>query len=69
VQNKGDKQRLEAAQMRFLRLLLGYTKKTAKKCGFKGKTESTNHSTRNSELPEELETGRRKVTEMRVYQS
>jgi hypothetical protein len=32
----------------------------SKKCGYKGNTESTQHSRRNSKLPEELERTRQK---------
>jgi hypothetical protein len=59
VLNKRDKQRLEAAQTRFLRPLLGYTKLPAKKCGYKGNIESTKHSGGNSNIPEKVKRTRR----------
>jgi hypothetical protein len=58
VLNKRDKQRLEAAHLRFFRPLLRsriYKIRMAKKCGYKGKIESTKHSGGNSNILEKME--------------
>jgi len=55
VPKKREKQRLEAAQMKFLRHLLGITKldKEKNQC-IRGKNRSTEHSRGNKTVPEKV---------------
>jgi len=57
VLNKREEQRLEAAQMKFLRHLLGITKldKENNQC-IRGKNRSTKHSKGNKTVPEKVAT-------------
>ena len=59
VLKKREEQRLDAAQMKFLRHLLGITKldKEKNQC-IRGKNGSTEHSTGNKTIPEKVATTR-----------
>jgi hypothetical protein len=62
VLNNGDKQRLEAVQMNFLRPLLGFTKlEYQRNAEIRKKTTSPKQSGRQTRLSEELEKARRKI--------
>ena len=59
VLEKREEQRLEAAQMKFFRHLLGITKWDKEKIQcFRGKNGSTEHSRRNKTVPEKVATTR-----------